>query len=330
MATSPHPLRPATLNRTGPPAGRFGFQRRPGLAAAIRKDGGLSRPLSRSGVRVPEPSPDTRATVDGVACVNRAGLAQLTGRSAEWVNRAASPAQRPRTGCPEPVARRSLTGRAGPPEWWYPLEAAREWADQLAAAAPAPHRVPDPDDPDELIGVAQMRFEVMRPSPPLDTMKKYVRQLRRDQDAGKKSFLPPPAEWVTTSRGQSPRWRRGEAVAWQNSRPGRGRGPAMGRPPVDRHQPQPVSEPDDPDELIGESAFRTRIIQPPMSHTAWKRAIAASQADWDAGRDGVLPRYDDIEQVDAIGGPTTVYRWRAGKAAAWQNQRAAAAGAATT
>jgi hypothetical protein len=87
----------------------------------------------------------------------------------------------------------------------------------------------------------------------------------------------------------------------------------------------PTPEPANPDELIGETAFRTSIIQPPMSQPTWKRAIAHSLRDWEAGRDGVLPLPDATEQIKARGGLTTVYRWRAGKAAAFQNKRAAQA-----
>ncbi|MDL4812789.1 hypothetical protein [Actinomadura opuntiae] len=242
--------------------------------------------------------------IDGVPHISRAGLCELTGLSLESVNHLCAPSRRPSSGCPEPVR----VGRSD----WFPLERALLWA--AAVRRPEPQPPAPVDDPDELITVTQFRTEVMRPPVTDSTFRGYIRMSRADWDAGRDGYLPLPDGWEPARRGTSPRWRRGAAAVWQAARPGR---PMTGRPREVDRVPQPAPPVSDPDELIGETRFRTQIMRPPMSRGAFKRLVAESRQAWAAGRDGVLPR-PDVEERGA--GP--VFQWLAGRAAAWQNDRA--------
>lgn len=255
------------------------------------------------------PSADNLTTINGAPHINRAGLCELTGLSLESINHLCAPKRRPTSGCPEPIK----TGRT----LWYPLDKAQRWADQLQQ--PKTEDQPDTTtDPDELITVNQFRTEIMQPTISDNTMRGYIRMSRPAWDRDEDGYLPLPDAWEPARRGKSPRWHRGHAAAWQANRPGR---PTTGRPTETDRTPQPAPAIDDPNELIGETRFRTEIMRPPMSRDALKHRITESLPAWHRGEDGTLPR-PDAEQTHA---GTTTYQWRASRAAAWQNARAAAA-----
>ena len=253
------------------------------------------------------PSAENLTTIDGATHVNRAGLCELTGLSPVSINHMCAPSRRTATGCPEPAK----VGRT----LWYPLTEVLPWVEQLQ---PPPQRERPPDttsDPDELITVDQFRREFM-PEITDNTIRSYVRKSRPAWERGKDGILPRPDEDPPARRGNSPRWRRRRAAAWK--RPGK---PTTGRPTDAERRPQPAAPIDDPNELIGETHFRTRIARPPLSQAAWYRLIAESEAAWERGEDGVLLRPDATE--DHAG--ATRRKWRAGRAVEWQNARAAEA-----
>ena len=303
-----------------------GVRRRPGvlpppLVGPTRKDG-RSGPSPCPGGTVStvntEISPAHRAEHDGVPVVNRAGLAELTGLSPARIMVLASPAERTDSGCPEPVGKWTPTGRTGAPEWWYPEDAARAWA---ASLRPASTPLPEPDDPDEQITAAQYRDEIACVKP--NTWNFYVRRALPFWSRGEPGpELALPIDPSATGRAR--RWRRGAAVAHQNSRTGPNQG---GRPAAADRVPQPTPEPDDPDELLSETALRTRIMNPPPSARYLATLIADSQDAWSRGEDGALPRPDDSTRHYT---GRTVYRWRAGRSARWWNQLAAQAADAAT
>lgn len=193
-----------------------------------------------------EPSAANLAYADGVAYVNRAGVAELASRSLPWVEKIARAGQRASTGFPAPVpgvapARNVGVGRQ---QVWYPLDQVRAWLSEWSAAMPE-------------------------------------------------------------GTDERPASRRG------------------GRPPAGSRPPLPAPEPEDPDALIGETWFREKIAQPPISGSRWRRMREQSVPEWQAGRDGILPMPDGEAQVTNGQGTSTVYKWTAGKAVAWQNERVA-------
>jgi hypothetical protein len=272
----------------------------------------LPRPGGRSLSTI---SPENRAEIGGVLAVNRAGLAELTGLSLARINVLASPAQRPYSGCPEPIpGQHSPSGRTGKgsAEWWYPEDAARAWAASLRVPGT---RLPAPDNPNELITAMRYRDEVLGVTG--DTWNFYVRRAQGAWQQGKPGpELALPVD--PNAPGRERRWRHGDAVAHQNNRPGPRRG---GRPAKADRVPQPIPEPNDPNEVLSETALRTRIMNPPVSARYFAKLVAASQDAWAQGQDGELPRPESA--VHHAG--RQVYRWRAGRAAAWWNGLAAEA-----
>lgn len=255
------------------------------------------------------PSTGHLTTINGVAYVNRAGLCEMTGLSLESINHLCAPSRRAASGCPEPIK----IGRV----LWYPLEEARSWVEQLNRLQ-RQDRPATTADPDELITVEQFRTEIMRPVISDNTMRSYIRKSRLAWRRGQDGILPRPDTEVPARHGTSPRWRRGRALASQENRPGK---PTTGRPAEVDRTPQPAPPIDDPDELIGETRFRTEISRPPLSQDAWYRLIDQSKDAWRRSEDGILLR-PDAEHTHA---GHTNYKWRAGRAAAWQNARARAA-----
>lgn len=297
-----------------------------GAARPVAPGAGSVRPgdLDPAAGCAPEPSRENLAVAHGVTYVNRAGVAELAGRSYAWVERASRDGARSSTGFPDPVpgVAPARSGGVGRQQVWYPLDAVRAWlAHRSAETLPSPPRVPEPADPEELIDPEQFRTEVMRPVPTRNTFKALIGRLRIALDTGQPLPLPKPVTWVPSGRGTSPRWRRGDAVAWQNARPGVGRGERSGRPRAGARPPQPTPEPQEPGELIGETHFRSVIARPPIVRSRWKRMVEASLREWREGRDGSLPRPVAESVAVTRTGPTTVYRWRAGDAAHWWNQQ---------
>lgn len=80
------------------------------------------------------------------------------------------------------------------------------------------------------------------------------------------------------------------------------------------NRPPPVRSSGDPDELITAVQFRELIN---VTAGTWGRYVADSRADWDAGRDGYLPRPDHEEP-----GRGGIQRsWRRRRATDWANAR---------
>lgn len=261
-----------------------------------------------------EISPENRDERKGIAVVNRAALAELTGLSESRIMVLASPAERAKSPrpCPEPIGRWTPAGRTGPPQWWYHEAAARTWAASLTAPGT---RLPEPTNPDEEITASQYRDEILHIKP--NTWNFYVRRALpcwSQGEPGPELALPVDPH----ARGRDRRWRRGDAVHHQNARTER---PSHGGRPAEADRiPLPTPEPDDPDELLSETALRTRIMNPTPEARTLGGLIDDSQDAWRRGEDGPLLRPDDTKQHH---NGRTVYRWRAGRAAQWWNRLAA-------
>lgn len=263
---------------------------------------------------MPEPSSANLRQEGGRTLVNRAGIAELAGLSASRVLALTGPTGRAVSGCPEPVEVTAAAGAGRPTPWWD-LDAIRAWITDRDTRPPRPPAGRTGGDPDELIGITGLAEMIEVTT---GTARVYVRMSRPAWDTGTDGYLPRPDHEQPARRGTSPRWRRSTIATWHAHRPGRGRGPGAGRPAAGTRTPQPPPAIADPDELIGETTFRRAIARPSISREAFRHLIAASRHDWDAGRDGALPRPAHTHHT----GNTTTYRWRTGDAAAWQAARA--------
>src|SRR6266508_3227358 len=146
-------------------------------------------PLDRGAALEARVSPHNVAVIRGQRCVNRAGLAEMSGWHSSTVRAKTAPAARPVTGCPEPVGTYS-GGRAGVGrQQWFPLAGALRWVLESIEAV-RPPQVPWPDDPDEPIDGEQFRVEVMRAVPSVAAFRGWLRSSRRAWAIGEQGYLP--------------------------------------------------------------------------------------------------------------------------------------------
>lgn len=147
---------------------------------------------------------------NGRPCVNRDGLAELTGRSRQTIDLWASPLHR-RPGFPDHVR---ITRPGGA---WYPIEDAQRFAEQVNAEdeAARPQPVFAMGNPDRLIDGTEFR-ELMGITK--NTWDSYVHKSKPAWENGADGVLPYPAGPDHIHAGKRRRWRLGTAVEFLNNR----------------------------------------------------------------------------------------------------------------